>query len=79
MRLYSHSTSYMLKKFEGSGILYTEATFDNIDDMLEAKRDFEETLEENKDSLDELVVNSRLNIGTEYTFIVEAYKKYMLN
>ena len=69
----------MLKKFESSGILYTEATFDNIDDMLDAKRDFEETMSDNKDNVGDLVVTSRLNIGKEYSFIVEAYKKYLLN
>jgi len=79
MRSHSYSTSYMLKKFESSGILYTEATFDNIDDMLDAKRDFEETMSDNKDNVGDLVVTSRLNIGKEYSFIVEAYKKYLLN
>jgi hypothetical protein len=63
-------------------MIYQEASFDNIDDMLEQKAIMEEIAEFNKELLSILRIERKVNIDREnniYTYSEFAIQKFALN
>ena len=70
----------MYKKLETTYMLLQSASFDNIDDMLEMQNNIRESMESNKDLMDQIVVEYTQSIQDGvFTFIMQANYKFSLN
>lgn len=69
-----------IKKFESPGILSLKAYFDNVDDMLDAKSEFEQNMFEYSNQLDNIIIESSYEqTDNEFILNTRSYYKYMLN
>ena len=68
------------KKLETPYMLFQSGSFDNIDDMLKMKANIIESMEENKELMDTIVIDYHSDIQDGvFTFIMQAFHKFSLN
>lgn len=73
-------TEIRLYKLSFPGMLSIKAEFDNVDDMLEAKAQYEEDQLKHKNELDDIVSNNYYTKeGNKFILYTVSYYKYKLN